>query len=125
MTAAGADHGGASPDLDLTPMTKIEVVVDGADEHAVRDVFLGAGASGYTAVTGVSGFGHHGEHQGRLLFNDRSSLSMLITVVPDDRVAAVVAGVRRILEDRRGVFFVTPTAVSRPDYFGAEGSVRP
>ena len=106
-------------ELGLTPMTKIEVVVDGADEHAVRDVFLGAGASGYTALTGVSGFGHHGEHQGRLLFNDRSSLSMLITVVPDDRVAAVVAGIRRLLDERRGVLFVTPTAVSRPDYFGA------
>lgn len=123
MSVPGADSGGVIADLGLTPMTKIEVVVDGSDEHAVRDVFLGAGASGYTAVTGVSGFGHHGEHQGRLLFNDRSSLSMLITVVPDDRVAAVVAGVRRILQERRGVFFVTPTAVSRPDYFGAD--VRP
>jgi nitrogen regulatory protein PII len=106
--------------LGLTPMTKIEVVVAGTDEHAVRDVFLGAGASGYTTLTGVSGFGHHGEHQGRLLFNDRTSLSMLITVVPDDRTEAVVSGIRRLLEDRLGVLFVTRTAVSRPGYFGAD-----
>jgi len=119
MSDPRTDRTDVVAELGLTPMTKIEVVVDGADEHAVRDVFLGAGASGYTALTGVSGFGHHGEHQGRLLFNDRSSLSMLITVVPDDRVAAVVAGIRRLLDERRGVLFVTPTAVSRPDYFGA------
>ncbi len=102
---------------DLTPMAKIEVVIDGADEAAVRDLFLGAGASGYTAVTGVSGFGHHGQHQGRLLFNDRASLSMLITVVPMEHAGSVIAGIRRLLENRHGVFFVTETYVSRPDYF--------
>lgn len=106
-------------DLGLAAMTKIEVVVEGTDEAAVRDLFLDAGASGYTAVTGVSGFGHHGPHQGRLLFNDRASLSMLITVVPDDRVQAIVDGVRRLLEARPGVLFVTRTAVSRPHYFAA------
>lgn len=106
-----------SADRGLTPMTKIEVIMDGADEAAVRSLFLGAGASGYTAVTGVSGFGHHGHHQGRMLFNDRASLSMLITVVPNDRAEVVVAGIRRLLDERRGVLFVTPTAVSRPEYF--------
>lgn len=106
-------------ELGLTAMTKIEVVVEGNDEGAVRDLFLDAGASGYTAVTGVSGFGHHGHHQGRLLFNDRTSLSMLITVVPDDRVHAIVTGVRRLLEGRPGVLFVTRTAVSRSHYFTA------
>lgn len=104
----------------LTAMAKIEVVVEGTDESAVRDLFLDAGASGYTAVTGVSGFGHHGHHQGRLLFNDRASLSMLITVVPDDRVGPIVDGVRRLLEERPGVLFVTRTAVSRPHYFVAD-----
>jgi len=75
---------------DLPAMAKIEVVVDGDDVPAVRDLFLDAGATGYTAVSGVSGFGHHGHHQGRLLFNDRASLSMLITVVPIASRAACV-----------------------------------
>jgi nitrogen regulatory protein PII len=104
-------------DTELTTMAKIEVVVDGDDVPAVRDLFLGAGATGYTAVTGVSGFGHHGHHQGRLLFNDRSSLSMLISVVPLDRAASVVAGLRQLLADRHGVFFVSETHVSRAHYF--------
>jgi nitrogen regulatory protein PII len=101
----------------LTPMAKIEVVVEGDDVPAIRDLFLDAGATGYTAVTGVSGFGHGGHHQGRLLFNDRASLSMLITVVPVERADALIAGIRRLLDDRSGVLFVSETHVSRPDYF--------
>lgn len=101
----------------LTPMAKIEVVVDGSQVPAVRDLFLEAGATGYTGVSGVSGFGHHGHHEGRLMFNDRASLSMLITVVPEEKVDSLVAGIRRLLQDRHGVFFVTETHVSRPDYF--------
>ena len=102
---------------DLTPMAKVEVVVDGDQIPAVRDLFLEAGATGYTGVSGVSGFGHHGHHEGRLLFNDRASLSMLITIVPKGQVSSLVVGIRRLLEDRHGVFFVTETHVSRPDYF--------
>jgi nitrogen regulatory protein PII len=101
----------------LTPMAKIEVVVDGDLVAAVRELFLEAGATGYTGLSGVSGFGHHGQHQARLLFNDRASLSMLITVVPQEKVEVLVAGIRRLLEDRHGVFFVSETNVSRPDYF--------
>lgn len=107
-----------TPFPELTKMAKFEVVIAGDDEAAVRELFLGAGASGYTAVTGVSGFGHHGQHQGRLLFNDRSSLSMLITVVPIERAPSLISGIRRLLDGRLGVFFVTETYVSRPDYFG-------
>lgn len=101
----------------LTPMAKIEVVVDGDDVPVLRDLFLDAGATGYTALSGVSGFGHSGHHQGKLLFNDRASMSMLITVVPLDKADPLIAGIRRLLDDRYGVLFVSETYVSRPDYF--------
>jgi nitrogen regulatory protein PII len=110
----------ALTDAGLTRMARIEVVVDGNDEPAMRSLFLGAGASGYTAVTGVSGFGHHGPHQGRLLFNDRASLSLLITVVPLDRAPALIEGIRRLLDQQHGVLFVSEAYVSRPDYFAAQ-----
>jgi nitrogen regulatory protein PII len=101
----------------LTPMAKIEVIVDGDQVPAVRDLFLGAGATGYTALGGVSGFGHSGYHEGRLHFNDRAGLAMLITVVPTEKVEPLVAGVRRLLDDHHGVVFVNETQVSRPEYF--------
>jgi nitrogen regulatory protein PII len=101
----------------LTPMAKIEVVVEGDQVPVIRDLLVEAGATGYTALSGVSGLGHHGYHQGRLLFNDRASLSLVISVVPPDRVEPLVAGIRAVLEDHSGVVFVSETHVSRPEYF--------
>jgi nitrogen regulatory protein PII len=101
----------------LTRMTKVEVVVHGEDETVVRQVFESARATGWTSVSNVSGLGHGGLHQGRLLFNDREALSMLITVVPDEHADALIAGLRELLDDRSGVMFVSETYVSRPEYF--------
>jgi PII-like signaling protein len=105
----------------LTSMARVDVVVDGEHVPLVRDLLLEAGATGYTALHGVSGFGHHGEREGRLLFNDRNSLALLISVIPFDRVDPVVAGIRRLLDEQHGVVFVSETHVSRPDYFRATG----
>ncbi len=104
----------------FTPMARIEVVIDGDLVPAVRDLLLAAGATGYTTLPGVSGFGHHGEHAGRLLFNDRNSLSMLISVVPHEQVRPVVAGIRELLDHHHGVVFISETHVSRPEYFRPE-----
>ena len=101
----------------FTTMARIEVVIDGEHVPAVRDLLLSAGAQGYTAIQGVSGFGHSGAHEGRLLYNDRNSLSMLISVVPIDRAEAIVAGIRQLLDDHHGVGLVSETRVIRADYF--------
>ena len=101
----------------LTKMIKIEVVVAGTDAPAVRDLIKSVGATGFTSVSGVSGLGHHGYHQGRLLFNQQATLELLITVVPEDKVEALLAGLRPLLDASPGVMFVSETYVSRPDYF--------
>lgn len=101
----------------LTPMARIEVVIDGEHVPTIRDLLLASGATGYTALHGVSGFGHSGQHEGRLLFNDRNSLSLLISIIPIERAEALVAGIRRVLENTAGVLFVSETHVSRPEYF--------
>ena len=102
---------------ELTRMQKVEVVVAGDDVPAVRDLFAQAGVTGWTSVEHVSGLGHGGFHQGRLLFNDRAALSMLITVVPEERLSPVVAGLTALLKERSGVMFVSETRVSRSEYF--------
>lgn len=101
----------------LTKMTKIEVVVSGSDAPAVRDLIQSVGATGYTSLSGVSGLGHHGYHQGRLLFNQQATLELIITVVPEEKADALLAGLRPLLDASSGVMFVTETFVSRPDYF--------
>ncbi|MCB0941298.1 MAG: transcriptional regulator [Mycobacterium sp.] len=101
----------------LTKMMKIEVVVAGSDAPAVRDLIKSVGATGFTSLSGVSGLGHHGYHQGRLLFNQQATLELLITVVPEGKVEALLAGLRPLLDASPGVMFVSETYVSRPDYF--------
>jgi len=98
-------------------MTKVEVVISSRGAAAVRDLFRAIGATGYTSVSGVSGLGHHGFHQGRLLFNERDALELLITVVPEERADSLIDGLRPLLEASSGVMFVTETYVSRPEYF--------
>lgn len=101
----------------LTKMTKIEVVVAGGEVPAVRELIQSSGATGYTSVSGAAGLGHHGYHQGKLLFNEHDTLAWLITVVPDERSEGLLAGLRDLLERSSGVMFVSDTYVSRPDYF--------
>ncbi|MGB3737623.1 MAG: DUF190 domain-containing protein [Ilumatobacter sp.] len=101
----------------FTTMARIEVVIDGEQIPTVRDLLLAAGANGFTAIQGVSGFGHSGAHEGRLLYNDRNSLSLLISVVQMDRAEAIVAGIRQLLDDHHGVVLISETQVSRADYF--------
>lgn len=102
---------------DLTKMNKIEVVVAGSEAKAVQEIFAANGATGFTSVSGVSGLGHDGYHQGRLLFNEQAALELLITVVPEDRADGLVAGLRTLLDDSSGVMFLSETYVSRPEYF--------
>ena len=101
----------------LTKMTKVEVVVAGKDAPAVRELIGSVGAPGFTSLSGVSGLGHHGYHQGRLLFNQQATLELIITVVPQERADALLAGLRPLLDASSGVMFVTETYVSRPEYF--------
>ncbi len=101
----------------LHRMTKVEVVVNGADVHSVQGIFEESGVSGFTMIGNVSGLGHTGYHEGRLAFNDRDGLNMLITVAPADRAANLVERLRRLLANRPGVMFVSETQVSRLEYF--------
>ena len=102
----------------LWPMIKVEIVVRGEDVSAVEEVIESVDVKGFTALSGVSGLGHDGYHQGRLLFNDQAVLSMLITVVPPDRSAELIEGLRTLLDGTSGVMFVSEVYVSRRDYFG-------
>lgn len=105
---------------DLTPMVKLEVVVDAADLSLVEDLVRAEGATGWTSMSGLAGFGHGGRHEGRLLFNESGGQAMLITVIPEESLDGLLGGLRALLVGRPGVLFVSDTYVSRPDYFVGE-----
>lgn len=108
----------------LTPMVKIETVVNDSDAAAVERLLSSQGVTGWSAIPGLSGFGHHGRRQGRLLFNEKGGETLMITVVPSAMADAIVAGIQELLAARPGVMFVSEVYVSRAYYFEPESSVQ-
>lgn len=86
----------------------------------VTDLLDRTGATGYTIINNVSGKGHHGFHEGHLLFNDTSSQVIVFTVVPEEKVEPILAGLGPLFNRHSGAMFVTDVAVSRRDRFLAK-----
>jgi len=74
----------------------------------------------YTIIGNVSGKGHHGVREAHFLFSEQESLEMIMTVVPEEKVEPILAGLRPLFERHSGVMFVTDVAVSRQEYFGKQ-----
>ncbi|MER3423730.1 MAG: transcriptional regulator, partial [Nitrospiraceae bacterium] len=74
-------------------------------------------ATGYTIISNISGKGHHGFHEGHLMFNDTSSLQMVLTVVPEEKVEPILAGLGPLFNRHSGAMFVSDVAVSRREHF--------
>ncbi len=106
--------------LTLHPMKEIKIVVQGDQLKFVTDLLDRVGATGYTIINNVSGKGHHGLHEGHLMFNDTSSQVIVFTVVPDDKVEPILAGLGPLFNKHSGTMFVTDVAVSRRDHFVAK-----
>lgn len=104
--------------LTLHPMKEIRVVVSGDDQAFVTELLDRVGATGYTIIGNISGKGHHGFREAHFTFNDQQSLVMIMSVVPEAKVAPILAGLRPLFSRRSGVMFVYDVAVSRREYFG-------
>ena len=103
--------------LTLHPMREIKIVVQGEHLKFVTDLLDRVGATGYTIINNVSGKGHHSFYESHLFFNDTSSLVIVFTVVPDERVEPILAGLSPLLNKHAGTMFVTDVAVSRREHF--------
>lgn len=107
--------------LSLHPMKEIRVILSGDHQAFVTDLFEKVGATGYTIVGSVSGKGHHGIREAHFTFNDQESLVMIMTVVPEEKVEPILAGLRPLFSRHSGVMFVYDVSVSRREYFGEGG----
>jgi nitrogen regulatory protein PII len=104
-------------DTSLVLMKRVQIIVKGEDLHLVEELLVKARVSGFTIVPNVSGRGHHGTHEGHLLFNDMHTLDVLFTIVPEDRVDPILAGLGTLFERHSGVVFVSDVWVTRKHYF--------
>ncbi|SPP64331.1 P-II family nitrogen regulator [Nitrospira lenta] len=103
--------------LTLHPMKEIKIIVQGDQLKFITDLLDRTGATGYTLINNISGKGHHGFHEGHLLFNDTSSQVMVFTVVPENKVEPILAGLGPLFNRHSGAMFVTDVTVSRREHF--------
>lgn len=99
--------------LVLTPMKKVEIIVEGQHQRFITDLLDRAGAGGYTVLHNLSGKGAHGTHKGHLMFNDDSVLVMILSAVPAHLVDAILEGLTPFFDKHMGVVFTSDVAVSR------------
>jgi len=104
-------------DVSLIRMKKIEIIIGGEDLHLVEELLTKARVSGFTIVPNVSGKGHHGIHEGHLLFNDMHTLDMLFTIVPEPLVDPILAGLGTLFDRHSGIVFVSDVWCTRKHYF--------
>lgn len=107
--------------LILHPMKEIRVIVAGEQRAFVTDLLDRVNATGYTIVGNVSGKGHHGVREAHFMFSEQESLEMIMTVVPEEKVEPILAGLRPLFERHSGVMFVADVTVSRQEYFATRG----
>ncbi len=107
--------------LTLHPMKEIRVIVAGEHRAFVTELLDRVNATGYTIIGNVSGKGHHGVREAHFMFSEQESLEMIMTVVPEEKVEPVLAGLRPLFERHSGVMFVADVTVSRQEYFGKKG----
>jgi nitrogen regulatory protein PII len=104
--------------LTLHPMKEIRVIVAGDHRAFVTEMLDKVQATGYTVIGNVSGKGHHGVREAHFMFSEQESLVMIMTVVPEEKVEPILAGLRPLFARHSGVMFVADVAVSRREYFG-------
>jgi nitrogen regulatory protein PII len=108
--------------LTLHPMKEIRVVVSGDNRPFVTDLLDRVQATGYTIIGNVSGKGHHGLREAHFMFSEQESLVMIMTVVPEEKVEPILAGLRPLFDRYSGVMFVSDVTVSRREYFGKQAT---
>ncbi len=99
--------------LNLSPLKKIEIILEGAHQDFATDLLDRAGVTGYTIVGNLSGKGRHGFHEGHLMFNEDAVLIMIIVAVPGELVEPILEGFSPFFNNHTGVVFISDIQVSR------------
>ena len=92
-------------------MNRLEIVLERSQLKAVCDIVC-QHATGYTVIPDVTGFGHHGPHDG--------DLAVVVTVLTREHLDPVLDRLLPMLNQRSGVALVTEVKVLRGEHFAPE-----
>ncbi len=107
-------------ELTLHPMKEIRIIIQGEHVRFVTELLDSIEAGGYTIISNISGKGHHGYHTAHPMFNEMDSLQMVMTVVPEEKVESILAGLKPIFLRYTGIMLVSDVSVTRREYFSGE-----
>jgi nitrogen regulatory protein PII len=99
--------------IQLTPLKKLEIILEGEHMEFATDLLDKAGVKGYTIVNNLSGKGSQGFHAGHLMFNEDNVLIMIIAAVPEDLATPLLEGFDPFFSKHSGVIFVSDIQVTR------------
>src|SRR5207245_9265044 len=99
--------------LTLHPMKEIRIIIQGEQVKFMTDLLDNIKATGYTIIHNISGKGHHGFHTAHPMFNEMDSMVMLMTVVPQEKVEPIRAGLKPTFDRYSGRMFVLDAVGSR------------
>lgn len=100
-------------DLNLSPLKKLEIILEGEYEAFATDLLDRMGVKGYTIVNNLSGKGSHGFHDGHLMFNEDNVLIMIIAAVPEQLVEPILQSFAPFYNEHSGVVFISDIQVTR------------
>jgi nitrogen regulatory protein PII len=100
-------------DLNLSPLKKLEIILEGEHQKFATDLLERAGVTGYTIVGNLSGKGRHGFHEGHLMFNEEAVLIMIIVAVPEELIKPILDGFAPFFDRHTGVVFISDIQVTR------------
>ena len=107
-------------DIKLSPLKKLEIILEGEYKEFVTDLLDHAGVKGYSIINNLSGKGRQGFHEGHLMFNEEDLLIMIIAAVPEELVEPILGGFTPFFSKHSGVVFVSDIQVMRVLRFKGE-----
>ena len=99
--------------VNLYPLKKLEIILEGAHREFATDLLDRAGVKGYTIIGNLSGKGSHGQYAGHLMYKEDDVLIMIIAAVPEELVDPLLEGFQPFFDAHSGVVFVSDIQVGR------------
>lgn len=104
-------------EIKLYPMKEIRIIIHGEQVGFITELLDDVETGGYTIISNLSGKGQHGMHTGHSMFNEMDSMQMVMTILPEEKVDAILAGLKPIFHSHTGIMLVSDVSVSRPEHF--------